>query len=65
MSIKENAIWAILGLPFSLLSAFYYIYSSYHKEKTNLNGKIVFITGASSGLGAGKLYLYFKFSFYL
>ena len=53
MSIKENAIWAILGLPFSLLSAFYYIYSSYHKEKTNLNGKIVFITGASSGLGAG------------
>jgi len=60
MSIKENAIWAILGLPFSLLSAFYYIYSSYHKEKTNLNGKIVFITGASSGLGAACAKVFYK-----
>ncbi|XP_005092536.1 dehydrogenase/reductase SDR family member 7B [Aplysia californica] len=52
MGIRANAVWAVLGLPFSLLSVFYYIYVYCCKEKLMLKDKVVFITGASSGLGA-------------
>ncbi|GFO41823.1 dehydrogenase/reductase sdr family protein 7-like [Plakobranchus ocellatus] len=44
-----NALWAVIGLPVSLISLLYFALS--RRKNVVLQDKVVFITGASSGLG--------------
>ncbi|CAG5131390.1 unnamed protein product [Candidula unifasciata] len=50
MSPLLNSIWAVIGFPVGLMSFIYYLYKCRHRM--DLKNKVVFITGASSGLGA-------------
>jgi len=58
--VRVNAIWGLLGLPLSFLSVLWYIYKYCSLEKANLQDKVVFITGASSGLGAACARAFYK-----
>ncbi|BFZ02906.1 hypothetical protein BsWGS_05945 [Bradybaena similaris] len=44
-----NSLWAVIGLPMGLMSFMYYLFKCSHR--IDLKNKVVFITGASSGLG--------------
>ncbi|CAL1527437.1 unnamed protein product [Lymnaea stagnalis] len=46
---RVNSLWATIGLPLGILSFFVYLIS--RKKKEQVKDKVVFITGASSGLG--------------
>ncbi|GFS12380.1 dehydrogenase/reductase SDR family member 7B [Elysia marginata] len=47
--LSISALWAVIGLPVSLLSLLYFVLN--RRKDVVLQDKVVFITGASSGLG--------------
>ena len=49
--LAVNALWTVIGLPLSLISLLYFVLNP--KKNIVLQDKVVFITGASSGLGEG------------
>ena len=50
--LSISALWTVIGLPISLLSVLYFALN--RRKNVVLQDKVVFITGASSGLGEGR-----------
>lgn len=48
-ALNLSALWAVVGLPVSMISLLFFAF--YRKKNVVLKDKVVFLTGASSGLG--------------